>query len=317
MSSTTNSSGQSKARRLTPGGVLTFFGYGLAAVLVVIAGLIFTGQVGARVVLTNSMSPTINPGDLVVSYNWLKPSVGQIAIYKANNIEGKARAEFVHRVVEGSATTGYTFKGDNNPVIDPFKADVSAVVGVVQFTIRNAGVFLQPIFVAGFFVALVLLYFLVAFIRHRRSLAKELAPQPETFQTKKDAVMTERKSLSPRVRSLLISLGALVLVYAVLAGLGAAKLFGFEHPQVGPKLAVGNANSTIVAVLPSSTVSVGQYAIATLNGVRNFVRVDAVTDTGYTVATTTGTANIGRDKLDGTMLFFIPFIGYLWLPFDV
>ncbi|MEN9753229.1 MAG: hypothetical protein RL670_920, partial [Actinomycetota bacterium] len=73
----------------------------------------------------------------------------------------------------------------------------------------------------------------------------------------------------------------------------------------------------IVAIVPGGKASPGQYAIANLNDERNFVRVDAVTTTGYEIATMQGKATIPADKLDGPMLFFIPFIGYLWLPFGV
>ncbi|MEN9753303.1 MAG: hypothetical protein RL670_994 [Actinomycetota bacterium] len=313
MSESSTLVGSRKARhRLTPGGVLSFFAYLLAAGLVGLAIAIFSGQLGARVVLTNSMAPTLNPGDLVVSANWLKPIVGEVAIYEARNLEGKVRAEFVHRVIAGSAATEYTFKGDNNPIADPFPAKASSVVGVVKYTIPKAGIFLQPIYLAGFFVGLVLIYFLVAYIRHQRAEASEesIESQPEEQVT-----MEPKSKLSGGVKSLIIWLSGLVFVFMLLGGLAALKVLGFEHPVVGPNLPIGNANSTIVAIVPGGTARPGQYAIANLNGERNFVRVDGVTATGYEIATMDGKATISADKLDGPMLFFIPFIGYLWLPF--
>ena len=44
-------------------------GYALAVVLLSFSALSMTGLVKARVVLTGSMSPTINPGDIVVTVN--------------------------------------------------------------------------------------------------------------------------------------------------------------------------------------------------------------------------------------------------------
>lgn len=305
-------------RRLTPGGVLTFFAYLGAAALLAISGLIFSGQVGARVVLTNSMAPTINPGDLVVTANWQKPRVGQIAIYQAKDFHGKVRAEYVHRVVAGSADTEYTFRGDNNASNDVLPVKASAVIGVVAATIPNANIFLHPLVLGSIFVGFVLIYFLAAFIRHRRN---QTADDPLSF-TNNLSIQNERKhqvtlysKLSSRVKGLVFSAVFLVVIYFLLSGLGAAKVLGFEHPQVGPNLAVGNATSTIAVVAPGGQAKAGQYAMANLNGVRNFVRVDAITSDGYQISAMSGTGKIPADKLDGPLLFFIPFLGYLWLPF--
>jgi hypothetical protein len=226
----------------------------------------------------------------------------------------------VHRVIAGSADTGYTFKGDNNATADPFAAAPSAVVGVVKMTIPHASVFLKPLTLGIFFVVLILFYFLVAFVRHRRQISNETAAPVTPVPLDDIATQSERRvrvrtssSLSPRVKSLVISIGSLVALFSLLNGLAAAKIFGFEHVKIGPQLAIGNANSTIIAVAPGATPKQGQFAVANLNGIRNFVRVDGVTSDGYQISTMGGKATVGKEKLDGPMLFFIPFIGYPWL----
>jgi signal peptidase len=342
--------------------VLAYF---VAALLVAGAVAIFSGAISARVVLTTSMQGTINQGDVVVAANWQKPNIGQIAIYQAKGLDGKVRAEFVHRVISGSETSGYIFKGDNNPKPDLLKVRADQIVGVVQFWIPKLGFYLQPFYTIPFFVFLVGIYFVVVYLRRRaRELDEEAQmenvsmsllngetlriekleagaeievytwaeakPQNivhlllkaarnggvkvEKFSGEREKGIEEMQEVKPRIRRSWYWLGSLALVVLVLAGLRVANIFAFEHVQVGPSLPLGNANTTLAAV-SIGEAKLHQFAVAEIDGKRNMVRVDGIGQGTYKVATTTSTVTIPANKLEGPIDFFIPFIGYLWLPF--
>lgn len=73
-----------------------------------------------RVMVSNSMEPTIYRGDIVkVENNPSKIQVGDIIIYKATWIPEEVlhRVTAVHKAENG--TTYFIAKGDNNPVQDP------------------------------------------------------------------------------------------------------------------------------------------------------------------------------------------------------
>jgi signal peptidase I len=92
------------------------------------------------------MTPTINPGDVVVSTSpdRLKPHVGSVVIYTGKKFDGTAVASFAHRIVAGDAKNGFTVKGDNNPDADVQKPRLAEIEGVVFLTIPFLGMLLSP-----------------------------------------------------------------------------------------------------------------------------------------------------------------------------
>jgi hypothetical protein len=102
------------------------------------------------------MSPKIQPGDLVVSANWVKPTVGDTAIYLQKSIDGPMTQEVVHRVITLNANNEYQFKGDNNAAMDALPVPRSDVIGTVFLKVPGigrllnlAGLFLVTLFVGG------------------------------------------------------------------------------------------------------------------------------------------------------------------------
>ncbi len=143
-----------------------FVGYGLLIALLAllsafgIAGV--TGVVSLRVVLTGSMVPTINPGDLIITVNdnLVEPHKGDVVVYTGRTFEGKAVAPFAHRIIGGDAETGWIVQGDANPLPDvqhPLAADIeSVVVGVIPVIGRFINVqFLILVVALGFGVWLI------------------------------------------------------------------------------------------------------------------------------------------------------------------
>ena len=151
--------------RLRPTSVLTGIGYMIAVLLLAFVVSVNVGYMQARVVLTNSMSGTIEPGDVVVAAPWIEPAVDDIAIYQARDFEGTVRAEFVHRIIAGNTGTGFEFKGDNNPEKDVLVVQTEDIKGVVLFWIPNAGSIMTPQNLLMGFGVVMFLYFGVGYIR--------------------------------------------------------------------------------------------------------------------------------------------------------
>lgn len=121
-------------------------GYALAIVLMTFSVLSFSGVVKARVVLTGSMAPTINPGDIILTTpaKNVTPKIGNIVAYVGRRFDGTAVGVFSHRIIGGDATTGFIVKGDHNPSPDTQHPKIPDITGVVIFIIPVIGRFLTP-----------------------------------------------------------------------------------------------------------------------------------------------------------------------------
>jgi signal peptidase I len=115
----------------------------LATLLALPLLLSLFGVISVRSVLTNSMSPKIQPGDLVVSANWIKPTLGDVAIYHQRDFAGTIRQDVVHRVITIDALGEYQFKGDNNQSMDALSVPKDDVVGTVVLKLSLIGKFLN------------------------------------------------------------------------------------------------------------------------------------------------------------------------------
>ncbi len=111
----------------------------LAAIFVAPLILSLVGVISIRNVLTDSMSPRIQPGDIVVSANWIKPTLNDVAIYHQRSIDGTLTQDVVHRVITLTADGQYQFKGDHNKTMDALSVPSSDVVGTVFLKIPGLG----------------------------------------------------------------------------------------------------------------------------------------------------------------------------------
>jgi signal peptidase I len=123
------------------GSATTILGYVLAAVLVTFSVMSATGYVKARVVLTGSMQPTINPGDIVITapVTRIEPKIDDVAAYQARRFDGAPVGVFTHRIINGDGQSGWVLKGDNNPSPDIQKPTNNDILGVVIFVIPWVG----------------------------------------------------------------------------------------------------------------------------------------------------------------------------------
>ena len=117
----------------------------LAANVYVIAARAVTGEpqptvlgFSAAVVVTGSMSPAIEPGDLVVCRRAADYAVGDVITFHSG------ASLVTHRIV-GSTPDSYITQGDANNVADADPVPRGAVVGKVVFTVPKLGIFIEKL----------------------------------------------------------------------------------------------------------------------------------------------------------------------------
>lgn len=123
-----------------------YIGYGMLAILVLFTALSFSGTFKSRVVLTGSMAPNINPGDIVITVP-VKDRVlqkGDVVTYQARRFNGEGVGIFTHRIIGGDVSTGFLVKGDNNPSPDIQKPKTADILGLVVFRIPFLGHLITP-----------------------------------------------------------------------------------------------------------------------------------------------------------------------------
>ena len=126
--------------------VFSISGYVAAILLMVFAGLSFTGNVKARIVLTGSMSPAISVGDVIITTPITRkaPQIDDVIAYQAKRFNGENVAVFSHRIIDGDIENGFIVKGDANKSPDPQKPKAEDILGVVFFVIPFIGNLLTP-----------------------------------------------------------------------------------------------------------------------------------------------------------------------------
>jgi signal peptidase len=151
-------------------------------VLLLVELLTFTGVLLVAVVPTNSMSPTINPGALVVFVRQDNYAVDDIIAFNVANVS------IMHRIVEITPAGSFKTKGDNNPTEDPWIVPHVNVLGKLVFSIPEIG---YPIFYLkekGLPVILAILLALLATKiaydyykdRKKKKIGTAIMPKPET-----------------------------------------------------------------------------------------------------------------------------------------
>lgn len=111
----------------------------LYATAALAAWVLWPSTLGGCTTLTivsgQSMEPTYQSGDLVVS-RCGEPQVGDVVVYQPADLGG---ARIIHRLVGGDGTTGWVVQGDNNDWTDPFAPTNAEVVGVAQLHVPKIG----------------------------------------------------------------------------------------------------------------------------------------------------------------------------------
>ena len=139
-----SSKAQQKQQRIAS--ITTFIGYALSALLLSFSALSVTGFVKARVVLTGSMAPAINSGDIVILIptQHREPKINDVVAYTGKRFDGSSVGTFTHRILSGDGINGFLVKGDANLDPDVQRPKLADISGVVVFTLPFIGQFLTP-----------------------------------------------------------------------------------------------------------------------------------------------------------------------------
>lgn len=91
----------------------------------------------------------------------------------------------------------------------------------------------------------------------------------------------------------------------------------FVHPKTGLSAGLGDAKSAVVAIQPITEISVGDFVIVS-NEESELVlgAVTSISSTWLLVTTGNGFLQIETDKVDGKVLFVVPFVGNVLSVFD-
>lgn len=124
--------------------VFSLLSYLLLSFVLLVVVLHFVFGFRYVVVLTDSMKPRINPGDLVVTKP-ISPDelrAGDVVLYRVTI--GDSTYWVVHRIVDvrtdSSGNLYYLTKGDNREYIDPWRVYPDQIIGKVVLVIPRVGI---------------------------------------------------------------------------------------------------------------------------------------------------------------------------------
>jgi signal peptidase len=117
------------------------------------------------VIRGDSMDPTYATGDLVILEQAASYGPGDIVAYRVPAGELGAGLAVVHRIVSGTAESGFTLRGDNNPAPDPWSPRGGDVVGRSVVWLPGVGrvvaALRQPAVLAALCAALIVTLFMM------------------------------------------------------------------------------------------------------------------------------------------------------------
>jgi signal peptidase len=141
----------------------------------------------------NSMFPLYHDGDLILSHSHAAYAVGDVVAYRVPQGQLGQGLVVIHRIVGGSAASGFVLKGDNNPITDPWHPRGGDIVGSTWVRIPRLGKLFvaihRPIVPGVFFGVLALI--VVLRWQHRSTPAPAVPAAPE------DDLPTADESLDP------------------------------------------------------------------------------------------------------------------------
>jgi signal peptidase len=100
------------------------------------------GGTGYVIVSGNSMEPTLHGGDLVLTVGRRAYHVGDVVAYRIPQGRPGAGVLVIHRIVGGSAGTGYVMRGDNRPGRDLWRPRPRDIVGEKGTSVPRLGAIL-------------------------------------------------------------------------------------------------------------------------------------------------------------------------------
>lgn len=103
----------------------------------------FAGGSAAYLVVSGiSMQPTLHSGDLVIARRARRYRVGDVIAYRVPEPAVGAGTLIIHRIVRGSARTGFVTRGDNRSGSDPWRPTPQQIVGKTWIDLPRLGLVL-------------------------------------------------------------------------------------------------------------------------------------------------------------------------------
>lgn len=95
---------------------------------------VYLGGPASYIIISGvSMEPTFLTGDLVVMHKAEQYQKGDVIAYQVE------KKNVIHRIVGGSASSGFLTQGDNKPEIDPWTPKPADILGKLWFHVPQAG----------------------------------------------------------------------------------------------------------------------------------------------------------------------------------
>jgi signal peptidase I len=114
----------------------------------------------------DSMLPTFETGDLVITESHAEYRIGDVVAYRVPTSDVGSGLLVIHRIGGGDARRGYVLRGDNNSEPDPWQPTAADIVGLASFRIPIAGQVLgmlhQPATLASLGASLVVILVLMS-----------------------------------------------------------------------------------------------------------------------------------------------------------
>jgi signal peptidase I len=157
-----------------------------------------------------SMEPTLHNGDLVIAHRRESYRVGDTVVYRVPKGDTGAGSMIIHRIVGGSALSGWNVRGDNKEIPDLWHPKSSDIAGSLWVSVPGAGRLLAyalspfPLAMISTFIAL-LIGLPGAAVDAVESRSRRRIWQPERVTA---AVVTAAAFVRPFVRT-----DALVIVF--------------------------------------------------------------------------------------------------------
>jgi signal peptidase len=103
------------------------------------------GPAAYLVVSGISMQPTLHTGDVVIARRARRYRTGDVVAYRVPGDEVAAGTLIIHRIVGGSARTGFVTQGDNRAGPDPWRPRPREIVGKTWIELPRLGLVLALI----------------------------------------------------------------------------------------------------------------------------------------------------------------------------
>ena len=128
------------------------------------------GPAAYLVVSGVSMQPTLHTGDMVIARRARRYRTGDVVAYRVPGDDVGAGTLIIHRIVGGSARTGFVTQGDNRTGRDPWRPRPGGIVGKAWLELPRLGLVLALIRMRLVIAALAaFLAFLIVVETHDRS----------------------------------------------------------------------------------------------------------------------------------------------------